>query len=234
MASGQQIQTKVGEIVTVDGGQSEIRQGKTGESIMGFSHGRFHEAATRGKLFSGGMTLTSISNATFSTATLGATCTPIVGIWNPNAQGSGKYASILQAKLQTIITALQVTGAGAYMWAVSQNNFSISTGNNPLNRLTLAKSGSTMKDMSGVALTGLTNNLVVIEASSLLGGPSTNLSVLQSAAGFQACPSAAVIENFDASFQIPPGGVLALLCTTNPPVAISCASGLLWEEPTII
>ena len=59
------------------------------------SHGRFQEAASRGYLFSAGMTLTSIANATFSTGTLGATCTPIIGVWNPF--GSGKWLSILQS-----------------------------------------------------------------------------------------------------------------------------------------
>jgi hypothetical protein len=48
-------------------------------------------------MFGGGMTLTSISNVTFTTATLGATCTPITGIYNPI--GSGKNCVILQMQL---------------------------------------------------------------------------------------------------------------------------------------
>ena len=83
------------------------------------AHARFQEAALRGFLFSCGMTITSISNATFSTGTLGATATPIIGVWNP--LNSGKNLIILQARLQIINTALQVTGAGALMWCTAVN-----------------------------------------------------------------------------------------------------------------
>lgn len=210
-----------------DGADSAIQLLRGGELAVSDTHARLQEAAIRGGLFGGGMTLTAITNATFSTATLGATATPIVGLYNPSS--SGKNAVIIQAKLQVIITALQVTGPGAFMWCVSAGNTAVSTGNTPYSKLTLLAAGSVMKDMSGVALTGLTNNLRVVEASTLNGGPISNLSTLQTAAGLMpaALPS---VENIDGSIIIPPGGVLALLCTTNAPVAISAAAGLLWEE----
>lgn len=209
------------------GGLALLRADRTSALVTTDAHGRFQEAALSGNLYGGGMTLTSISNATFTTATLGATCTPIVGIWNPST--SGKNAVILQAKLQTIITALQVTGQGAYMWCTSTGNGALTLGTTPFNRTTLSSSGSVVKDMSGIALTGLTNNLVVREASSLQGGPGSNLSTLQTAAGLMPLNNPAV-ENIDGAYIVPPGGILALLCTTNPPVAISAASGIMWEE----
>lgn len=204
-----------------------LRGDKTAALVTTDAHGRFMEAAVQQTLFSVGMTLTSISNVTFTTATLGATATPIVGLWNPAT--NTKNAIVLQAQLQAIITALQVTGAGAYMWCTSTGNGAISTGNTPFNQSTFLAAGSTMKDMSGVALTGLTNNLVVRRAAALQGGASSNLSTLQTAAGLMPAPSGAVIENIDGSFIVPPGGVLALLCTSTP-VAISAASGLVYEE----
>lgn len=213
--------------LALGGVSDDLRSDKTGALIVSDAHGRFQEAAIQGLLYSGGMTLTSISNATFSTGTLGATATPIIGLWNPLT--SGKNAVILQAKLQAIITALQVTGAGAYMWCTSVGNGALTLGSTPFNKSNFLAAGSVMKDMSGIALTGLTNNLVVRGAAGLQGGPISNLSTLQTATGLM--PSAfASIDNIDGSIIVPPGGALALLCTTNPPVAISAASELLWEE----
>ena len=203
-----------------------IRSEQSGAIVTSDAHGRFQEAAVQGVLFSGGMTLTAIVAATFTTATLGATATPIVGVYNPI--GSGKNLIILQAKLQAVLTALQATGAGAYMWASSIGNIAITTGVAPFNRGTGAASGSVARDVSGVALTGLTNNLVVRDASALQGGSIYNASLLGTAAGFMTVPVASV-DNVDGSIIVPPGGVLALLCTTTP-VAVSAASSIMWEE----
>lgn len=202
----------------------------TGAQRTTDAHGRFWEAARVASLYSTGMTITSISNATFSTGTLGATATPIIGLWNP--ANTGKNCIILQARLQIINTALQVTGAGALMWCTSVNQGAISTGLTPLNRLSLAASGSNAKGFAGTALTGLSGNLTVQEAAGL-GGLLSNLSTLQTAVGLMpAAPT--FIDHIDGAIIVPPGGVLALLCTTNPPVAISAASALLWEEVQIL
>lgn len=220
------LQGQVGPTINSDGAFPNVRQGKLGDIINSELHGRFYEQAYRGNLFSGGMTVTSINNATFTTGTLGATCTPIAGVWNPGT--STVNLVILQAVMSVIMTALQATGAGAFVWASSTGNNSISTGGIPWNRKTLAQSGSQAKNMAGVALTGLSNNLVVMHASQLDGGSAYNIALLATAAGFQ--PSAiASVENIDGSIIVPPGGVLALLATTTP-VAHSAATSLLWEE----
>jgi len=204
-----------------------LRQGKTAELIVSELHGRFYEQAYRGNLFSGGLAaLTSISNVTFTTGTLGATCTPIAGVWNP--LGSGKNLSILQATLAAIMTALQATGGGPYAWAAAVGQNAITTGAAPVNRATLQKAGSVAKDMSGLALTGLVGNLTVLHGSSLVGGSGYNIALLATAAGFQTHEESSV-ENLDGSFIVPPGGVLALLASTTP-VAHSALSALLWDE----
>jgi hypothetical protein len=194
------------------------------------AHGRFMDAALAGRLFSGGMTLTSVSNATFSTGTLTASCTPIAGVWNPGT--SNKNLVILQVRVSPVNTALQTTGAGSLVWATSIGNNAISTGNAPLNRATLSPTGSVAKDMSGVALTGLTNNLTVRDATALGSGVISNLSTLQTAAGLFP-PMVASIDHIDGAIIVPPGGVLALLCTGTP-VAISMGSSILWEEIPIM
>lgn len=195
------------------------------------AHGRYAQAAWEGRLFSGGIgTVTTIAAATFTTATLGATCTPIIGVWNPST--SGKTLLINQAILQVVITALQNTGGGPYVWASSVGNAALTLGSNPFNRQTGNATGSMAKDMSGIALTGLTNNLVVRHAAGVGGGNVFNIATLDTAVGFSTLLQPSV-ENFDGSLIVPQGGVLALLASVTP-VAQSVASGLLWEEIPIL
>lgn len=212
------------------GSPSPFTASPLGAQRVNDAHGRFFQAAFEERLFSGGMTVTSINNATFTTATLGATCTPIAGVWNPKS--NTKYLSILQATLQVVLTALQNTGGGPFMWATSFDNGALTLGSIPLNRKTLIKSGSAAKDLAGIALTGLSNNLVVAHAAGIAGGNAFNIASLDTAAGFSTLLAAAV-ENIDGAIIVPPGGVLALLATTTP-VAQSAASGLLWEEIPIL
>lgn len=223
---GMPIEGQVGPVSVQDGSKATFRMGRQGEGIVGELHGRFYEQTFRGNVFSGGMTVTAINNATFTTGTLTASCTPIAGVWNPGT--SEKNLVILQATLAVVLTALQNTGGGPFVWATSTGNNVISTGNVPLNRKTLAKSGSVAKDMSGLALTGLTNNLVVACASACGGGNLFAIATLDTAAGFSTTLQPTV-ENIDGAWIVPPGGVLALLATTTP-VAHSAAASLVWEE----
>lgn len=220
---------QVGPAVVADGVTTQpFRQGRGGEIIASELQGRFYEQAFRGTLFSGGMTLTSINNATFTSGTLGATATPIAGIWNPG--NSTINAAVLQAVLAMTVTALINTGGGPYVWAASVGNLvnPITTGLAPWNRKTLTQQGSQVKNMAGVALTGLANNLIVIGGSALGGGRFSNINGPDTAVGWSTT-LAGFVENLDGSIIVPPGGVLALLATTTP-VAHSAASNLLWSE----
>lgn len=217
---------RVGAVMGGSGTAAPFTASLSGSQRVNDAHGRFMQAALEERLFSGGMGLTSINAATFTTATLGATCTPIVGVWNPLT--NTKNLVILLAKLGLTLTALQATGAGPFAWAVSSQNGAISTGATPWNRRTLTQSGSVARVFAGVALTGLTNNLAVIGGSALGGGSASNAAFLGTAAAMQTQLSAGV-EMLDGSLIIPPGGVLALLATTTP-VAHSAVSSLIWEE----
>jgi hypothetical protein len=221
-----QVGGSAGPVTVADSASAPMRQGRLGEAIVSALHGRFYEQNYRGNLFSGGMAATAINNATFTTATLGATCTPIFGIWNP--LGSGVNAVLLAAILNAIITAATNTGAAPFAWAVQTGQGAITTGNAPLNRVTLLKAGSKVKDMSGVALTGLSANLIVAGAAALGGGSLASFSFVGTAVG-QATPHAPSIEQVDGAWIVPPGGVLALLASTLP-VAHSAASMGVWEE----
>lgn len=220
---------QVGEVNLTGGTATQpVRQGNQADVIISELNGRFYEHNARGRTYSGGMTLTSINNVTFTSGTLGATCTPIAGIWNPG--NSGLNAVILQAVLAMTVTALINTGGGPYVWAASVGNLvnPITTGLLPWSRKTLTQIGSAMKNMAGVALTGLTNNLIVLGASALGGGRFSNINGPDTAVGWSTT-LAGFSENLDGQMIVPPGGVLALLATTTP-VAHSAASNLLWNE----
>ena len=218
----------VGELVSTDGASppSGIRQGRQGDLIASELHGRFYEQNFRGRLYSGGIPLTAVNAATNTTATLGPTAVPILGLWNPSS--STVNLVVLQAMMTVALTALQNTGLGALLWCTSVGNSNLTLGNAPLNRKTLLNAGSLAKDMSGIALTGLTNNLIVRNVSPLGSGNLYNIASLGTAAGWSTT-SAPEVENVDGAWIIPPGGVIALLAATTP-VAHSIASGITWEE----
>lgn len=205
-----------------------MRMGQLGDVIVSELHGRFYEQAYRGALFSGGISsLTSISNATFTSATTGATATPILGIHNP--VGSTVNCVVLQANLAVTLTALQATGAGGYVWMTGQNTaLTISGVAAGFNRRTFTTSGGQGQYFTGSAITNFTGTLVSRFGSSLGGGAHYNASLLGTAVGFMP-QLQGFTENLDGSIIVPPGYVLALMATTTP-VAHSAVSNILWEE----
>lgn len=223
-------QIQVGPQVASDATQVTARGGKQGDAIVSELHGRFYEQNYRGNVYSDGIpTVLTLANASYTIATLTASATPIAGLWNPST--SPINAVLLTATLNAIKAALQNTGCGPFFWATSTGNAAISTGNTPLNRKTLVKSGSYCKGLANVALTGLTNNLVVMGASALSGGSSSLAAFLETQVGMAtwAAPSK---ELFDGEWIVPPGGVIALLAGSTP-VAVSASSMLVWEEVAI-
>jgi hypothetical protein len=221
------VRGRVGPDTIADGAEAKVRQGKSAEQIVQELHGRFYETNYRNALYSGGMGLTAINNATYTSATLGATVTPIAGVYNPI--GSPVNLVILQAVLGVTVTAATATGPGAFVWAAGITTVAVTTGSSPFNRKTLQASGSAAKDLTNVAPTGLSPNLVVRGASALTGGLLKNISSVETAVGQNIGVTGYTTENIDGGLIVPPGGVLALLATTTP-VAHSAASMLLWEE----
>lgn len=228
---GVPVEGEVGERLVGPGSSNAIRQDNTAASVTTNGHGRYTELNARSRLFRGGMTTTSISNVTFTTGTLGATETPIVGIWNPLASNMMVY--ILSATMIVNVTAATATGPGGFVWAMSRGNDSISTGNLPLNMKTLTPGGTLAKDMSGVALTGLTNNMVVRFGSALFGGLIKNASSVETAVGQNIGLGGNPIEYVEGGIAVPPGGVVALLSTTTT-VAHSATTSIMWEEIPIL
>lgn len=220
------VEGQVGPQVLQDGVNSALRAERSGAAVVQELHGRFYEQNVRGAVFMGGMTSTSISAATFTTATTGATATPITGVYNPST--SPVNLVILQAILSVSQTALQATGPGAFAWMTSIANPGLTLGTTPTNCKTLVQSGSYAKDMSGIALTGLTNALAVRRAAAVGGGSAIGVAFLATQAGAQTVQGYSM-ELFDGTMIVPPGAVLALMCSITP-VGHSAASGIVWEE----
>lgn len=216
-----QFNTLVGIQNLADGAQPIARSGKQADTMVSELHGRFYEQNYRGNLFSGGVSLTAL---TANTISLTASTTPILGVFNPPT--SQVNLVILQAALSVMANNLTSgAGPGAFVWAVSTGN-SITTGNAPWNRRTLTQVGSQAKNMSFVALTGLTNNLVIMEGADFASPSGLTYTTLGSTA---LMPPFSGEQNFDGGLIVPPGGVFALLNTTSS-TTFSAAGRLLWEE----
>ena len=199
------------------------RSGQLGDAIVSELHGRFYETNYRNNAYTGGSTLTALSA---NTITLTATTTPILGLYNP-ANNTANLV-VLQATLTCVANNLTSgAGPGAFVWAISTGNGAVSTGVVPYNAKTLLQSGSNAKFFNGAtALTGLTNNLVIIGGANL---PSPSGLTYTTLASTSLLPSYTGREDIDGSIIVPPGGVLALLNTVSSAV-FSCAGRLNWEE----
>ena len=219
----QTIGGQVGPILAGDNTYPPIRMGRLGDIIASELHGRFYEQTFRGQVYSGGVGTSALSA---NTITLTATTTPIIGVWNPPT--SPVNLVILQAGLQVMINTLTTpTGGGALVWASSVGNNVLTLGSAGFNRKTLAASGGYGKFYTpGIALTGLTNNLVINESGDFINNTvlihGTVTAVTQQLSG-------GGVQNFDGSLIVPPGGVLCLLNTTST-TTTSVASRILWEE----
>lgn len=215
-------QVNVGVQNLSDGTQmTTARAGRQGDQMVSELHGRFYEQCYRGNVYSNGNL--ALQALTANTITLNATTTPILGLYNP--LGSGVNAVVIQATLSSGINNTAAVGPGAFVWAISTGNNAISTGLVPFARL-LGGAAAKCKGLSMVALTGLTSNLVVQEASDF---PSPNIITTTAVPSTVSTPMMAYTQNFDGGLIIPPGGVLALLNTVST-TTISVYGRMKWEE----
>jgi len=207
------------------GSPFNLRGGQMADLIVSELQGRFYENAYRGNLFSDGV---SINALTANTITLVAATTPILGVWNPTT--SPVNLAIQQAALTCVANNLTSgAGPGVFVWASSVGNGAISTGKAPFNRKTLANAGSQAKGMSFTALTGLTNNLVIIEEADF---PTPSGLIYTTIGSVGLMPAFTAKQDFDGSLIVPPGGILALLNTTSC-TTFSVAGRLMWAEVPI-
>ena len=197
------------------------RFGRNGEAMMSQLHGRHYEQAVRGFMYSNGNL--ALQALTANTIALTATATPILGVFNP--PNSGVNAVLLQASLSSGINNTAAVGPGAFVWATSISNLGLTLGAIPFARL-LGGATAKCRGLSFVALTGLTNNLVVQESSDF---PSPNIITTTAVPTTATTPMVNVVQNFDGGVVVPPGGIFALLNTAST-TTISVFGRLKWEE----
>jgi hypothetical protein len=209
----------------LDGAQIPFRQGRYADQIVSELQGRFYEACYRSMLFSNGMSLTAL---TANTITLTATTTPILGLYNPAT--SPVNLVVLQASLAWVLNTFTTPATpGAFVWATSVGNPAVSTGTAGFSRKSLTSAGGFGKGMAFIALTGLTNNLVIAEGADLVSPGSVAYGTLP---GTAIAPTGNGVQNFDGNLIVPPGGVLALLNTVST-TAVSVYGRMLWAEAQI-
>ena len=205
--------------------------GEFGDTLVSEYQARFYEANYRGQLFSIGCPLTALTSATATAAQLSAASQLIVGVWNPPT--SGKNAVILQAMLMDELNNVTGVALADFVWVGSVGNTAnLTAGLSPLNRSTLASSGSSMKafTLSTASLcTGLTNTLVILEPGDF-ATPSSMVTTSVTAATL--IPGVPSVQNVDGSLIVPPGGILGIMnqisVTTH-----SVAARLLWAEVAV-
>jgi hypothetical protein len=221
-----QVGPQSGNVSLGAGTNPPIRQGQLGEIIVSELHGFYYEQVFRGNIFSSGQTAAQAIASTHTTGTLTAACTPILGLWNPINNLNNLV--LLKANLTVLANSLTSGAApGVFVWAVSTNNAAITTGGSPWNRKSLTQQGSQARTFAGAAaLTGLTNNLTVMEAADFNNYGTLTYTTLGSTV---LQPSTGGVQLFEGGLILQPGAVLALLCTTTA-TAFSCAGKLLWEE----
>src|SRR4029077_2826434 len=196
--------------------------GEFSDLLVSEFQSRFYEQNYRGQLFGNGTT--ALTALTANTITLTNTTTPILGVWNPS--NSGVNLVILQATLASGINAAAATGPGAFVWAGSVGNGALTLGTAPVNHSNLTSVGSKAKGLAFVALTGLTNNLIVLEAADF---PTPTIITTAAVPTSVQTPTLSYTQNIDGSIIVPPGGVLALLNTVST-TTISVTGRLLWSE----
>lgn len=213
---------QVGLAFASDGANIPVRQGRQGDVTVSELHGRFYEQNYRGNLYGNGVV--ALTALTANTITLVATATPILGVWNPLV--STVNLVLLQATLAAGANNTATVGCGAFVWATSTGNAALTLGTAPFNHRTLVASGSQAKGLAFIALTGLTNNLVVQEGADF---PTPNIITTTAIPTTVQTPTVSYTQNIDGSLIVPPGGVLALLNTVSS-TTVSVTGRLLWEE----
>ena len=224
-------QYQSGEPASVASGTVLQRGGQLGDGIVSELMAPYYEQTVRGNVWYTGSVAEIALSA--NTITLTSTTTPIIGIWNPLA--SSVNCIVLWAGLQVSLQAASSTRQGAWVWAMSTGNAAISTGAACFNARTLSTTGpkgasATKGFIGGVALTGLTNNLVIQRPALLNCGIAITTA---SVAATTMVPLASDDRDFKGGWCVPPGGVLALL-NTNSTTNLSTLGALQWMEVPIV
>ena len=190
------IQGQVGQTAALDGTQTNLRQGRTGEIILSQAHGRYYEQTSRGQMFTLTLSATTSSIAAGNLLNAAAAASTNFAIWNPI--GSGFNLSITKVMVGLISGTL---ATGPLYHAVIQ------TSNPTIN--TVSTNGVAYNNLVG-GKSPVARYVAVAAGTALTGGSAPvvlrTMNLTFSAAAFAAAGGASTLADLpDGDLIIPPG-----------------------------
>jgi hypothetical protein len=203
---------KVGPQQLTDGTLNALRSGKTGEGIFGQAHGKYYEAASRGKMF--------YSHIVGQTMT--APHTTCVGniLWNPT--GSGVNLSMLEWSANVIVASSTVTG------------LSLCYGVQAIVPSTVTTVATTMGNCLLGALGGYNGAAKGYAAATLLVTPTVIWPLIENFAALGDKGMGVYSGGFGGVPIVPPGYYICIQTLGANAASAGVTSGLIWEEVPII
>ncbi len=159
--------SQVGKQSNANGSNPVIRSSREGDLIVSENHGRYYQKTSEGEAFVVSTPLTGLTlAATHTTATLTATSTPLITLFNGGTLN-------IAINREFIATLSGTPAAGSYWWYVATGQQASAltlltdTGVNSRNLISDTPSG--LKIGIGKALTGLVGSLVLYKPVGSLG-----------------------------------------------------------------
>ncbi len=196
---------------SADGNFNPLRQGKTLELIMASAHGKYHEAASRGKLFNACIAAAGVAPGT------ALSTTPAMQIYNPT--NSGILVSIKRVSVGYLSGTL---GAGMLVHSQNASQVAVPTTGTELVPICSLLNGS---KGSAKAYTGST-----ISATSTIIRPSMSLGAFLAT---EASMPPLMIDEVDGSIVIPPGVIYCYQGITAAGTTPLLIIGVMYEEISI-
>ena len=187
------IQGQVGQTAALDGTQTNLRQGRTGEIILSQAHGRYYEQTSRGQLFTLTLSATTTGIAAGNLLNAAAAASTQFALWNP--VGSGYNLSITKVMVG-IISGTMATGP-MYHAVIQSTLPSIASVGAAYNNLVGGKApvARYVASAAGTTLTGGSAPIVL-----------RTMNLTFSAAAFAAAAGASTLADLpDGDLIIPPG-----------------------------
>lgn len=221
MSSRITIQGRVGPIQTTDGAEDAMRIGKDGSQIVCDGHGRYYEATSRGRVFSGMTAPGGTTGVAANNTPIAAAAASILTVYNP--LNSGVNLEILKAWLN-FVSGTPAAGAYVYNYAFAQNI--TATQNNggtagAMPQANIAQGGSSAgRIFTQTALTGGVGAQVLLRPfgaslfAAAIGGTTPQLNFL---------------DLVDGEIVLPPGALLSI-AAPGTGTSVIVVAGFTWQE----
>ena len=211
---------RVGPIQQADGTPAVIRSTRLGAMVTGDAQGRYYEQASRGKIFSVALPVTSSNIAAGNLNGAAAAASTQFALWNP--MGSGVNIGLLKLGVGIISGTSVAAGEQLYhSWCLAPTNATTVVNAIQCNNLSMATqcAARVMTSTAGTALAG-NSILQIIRASDIFFNTAGTIANL---AGMKA------IEYIDSEIVVTPG--MCWVPTWNAAgTSILVGYSITWEE----